>query len=93
MADKKTTETTPASSQPKPAAEEELEFQIAADLTLYANPLRCLSVGKKSSESEKNTTSHSAPKKAPQSEDEKETSGGEIIAADLTKYGSPLDDK
>ena len=53
---------------------EESEFTIAADLTLYANPLRCLQKTAK-------PPIHHA------------TSGPDMIAADLVKYGSPLDDK
>lgn len=52
------------------------EFTIAADLTLYANPLRCLNASKPPKPAEKVAAE-----------------SGEIIAADLVKYGSPLDDK
>ena len=51
----------------------EMEFTIAADLTLYANPLRCL----------KKTAKPPVPQV---------TFGPDMIAADLVKYGSPLDD-
>lgn len=60
------------------------EFMIAADLTLYANPLRCLV--KKST-----PTQNMANDKALVVTQAKDS--GDIIAADLTKYGSPLDDK
>uniref|UniRef100_A0A0B6ZMP6 Uncharacterized protein n=2 Tax=Arion vulgaris TaxID=1028688 RepID=A0A0B6ZMP6_9EUPU len=60
------------------------EFQIAADLTLYANPLRCLS---KRTAPKPNLENESKRK------EEKPEDTGDIIAADLTKYGSPLDDK
>ena len=83
-------ENSKASSQPKPSAAEELEFEIAADLTLYANPLRCLTAGKKSSQSA-NTAEEKSSESAKESPHKE--GGKDIIAADLTKYGSPLDDK
>ncbi|GFS20975.1 hypothetical protein ElyMa_006912100 [Elysia marginata] len=85
---KKATNHSGTSSQSKSSSAEELEFQIAADLTLYANPLRCLTAGKKSSAD----TAQEKPAHAHKEKTHKE-GGEEIIAADLTKYGSPLDDK
>ncbi|KAK7091649.1 hypothetical protein V1264_009306 [Littorina saxatilis] len=51
---------------------DDCEFTVAADLTLYANPLRCLRKTAK------------PPKQHPET-------GPDMIAADLVKYGSPLD--
>ena len=65
---------TPHGNHSKHREVEESEFTIAADLTLYANPLRCLQKTAK-------PPIHHA------------TSGPDMIAADLVKYGSPLDDK
>uniref|UniRef100_A0A0B7BWF9 Uncharacterized protein n=1 Tax=Arion vulgaris TaxID=1028688 RepID=A0A0B7BWF9_9EUPU len=60
------------------------EFQIAADLTLYANPLRCLA---------KKSPSRHIPETDERQKNEEQDEKREIIAADLTKYGSPFDDK
>lgn len=56
----------------------ECEFMIAADLTLYANPLRCLQQRTPNVRQEPATDHNNAD---------------EMIAADLVKYGSPLDDR
>ena len=85
MADKKS-ESDGASSNAKSSEEE--EFQIAADLTLYANPLRILTAGKKTS-----AQASSSQEKPSETNKEKQHGGKEIIAADLTKYGCPIDDK
>lgn len=61
------------------------EFQIAADLTLYANPLRVLS--------KKPATNHTPEAVKKNAKQESSEEKDELIAADLTKYGSPLDDK
>ncbi|XP_076456464.1 uncharacterized protein LOC143290824 isoform X2 [Babylonia areolata] len=62
-------------SSSKGTAEEDCEFTIAADLTLYANPLRCLQ------KTARPASQHPA------------AGATEMIATDLVKYGSPLDDK
>ncbi|XP_059139233.1 uncharacterized protein LOC131927541 [Physella acuta] len=62
------------------------EFQIAADLTLYANPLRCLHTHHKKTETHSGNSSHKTET------EEAAEQAGDIIAADLTMYGSPLDD-
>ena len=104
------------------------EFMVAADLTLYGNPLRCLTTRKKKPEvtsgqqaTEEKPKTKSAPispaKKSSRdrNDDQKElekkrpdegkvasslnlnssnsTVAVDTIAADLTKYNSPLDDK
>ena len=109
------------------------EFMVAADLTLYGNPLRCLTTRKKKPEvtsgqqaTEEKPKTKSAPispakKSSPsksnrdRNDDQKElenkrpdegkvasslnlnssnsTVAVDTIAADLTKYNSPLDDK
>nr|KAI8732563.1 hypothetical protein BgiMline_029288 [Biomphalaria glabrata] len=81
---KETTQTGPA---PQQNADD--EFQIAADLTLYANPLRCLH-HKKVDCGLKDGNSQQGQGKSLTEEAAEEA--GDIIAADLTMYGSPLDD-
>ncbi|KAL8596995.1 hypothetical protein ACOMHN_050094 [Nucella lapillus] len=75
----KSTHTTPSTnSKTSSKGDDSLadcEFAIAADLTLYANPLRCLR------KTAKPAVLHD-PSSGPT----------EMIAADLVKYGSPLDD-
>jgi hypothetical protein len=70
---------------PKVPMEQECdeEFLIAADLTLYANPMRCLQMG----------LSKTPPGQSHGEQSRKKAEdNGDIIAADLNKYGSPLDD-
>ncbi|KAL8619323.1 hypothetical protein ACOMHN_056967 [Nucella lapillus] len=67
--------TTTASSEDHNSSSSSEQFTIAADLTLYANPLRCL-----------RKTARAIPEQL-------QTSGPDMVAADLVKYGSPLDDK
>ncbi|CAL1535823.1 unnamed protein product, partial [Lymnaea stagnalis] len=70
--------------------EADAEFQIAADLTLYANPLRCLHHKKSDHGTGSSHENHGHHGKTKTEEDAEEA--GDIIAADLTMYGSPLDD-
>ncbi|XP_041361549.1 uncharacterized protein LOC121377568 isoform X1 [Gigantopelta aegis] len=102
------------------------EFMVAADLTLYGNPLRCLTSRKKKPEPKPEQAKEQKPEKKADQPSNQDKKGGEkttrekelnmerkcsneedliaaldkinsdsneTIAADLTKYNSPLDDK
>ncbi len=67
------------------------EYLVAADLTLYDNPLRVLTK-KKTKTSPQGEKDGKEKDKAKPASNEKEKVETDVIAADLTKYSSPLDD-